>query len=101
MRNGEDQGQVTCDSFLLKNLGSLNPLPRSGNLDKNAALVNSFLFVELDKPSSLGNCSLGIEGETSIDFSRDVSWNLGCDLGPEVDGASILRRSPIAVSMVK
>jgi len=41
LRHAEEQGHVAGDSLLLKDLARLDALPRAGDLDEDAGLVNA------------------------------------------------------------
>jgi hypothetical protein len=90
LRHGENQSQVTGDSLFFKNLSGLDSLPSGGNLDEDAGLVDTDLLVKLNDLAGLGKGGLGIERETGVDLSRDVSGNDLGDLNTKVDSDLVL-----------
>jgi hypothetical protein len=84
LNQGEHEGQVAVDAFLLENLCSLDTFPCGGDLDQNTRLVDANLLVELkrslaryqqseiltyvDNVVGLVDGALGVKAEGSIDF---------------------------------
>jgi len=86
LAKGEEKGQVAVDTLdSLQVLGSLDALPGGGDLDENAVLVDTGLLVEADDLLCLGDGSLLVEGETSIDLSGDATRDDLEDLNTKID----------------
>mmetsp|Transcript_3423 Transcript_3423/g.5669 ORF Transcript_3423/g.5669 Transcript_3423/m.5669 type:complete len:205 (+) Transcript_3423:264-878(+) len=89
LSDAENKRQVACDTLFLKNSSSLDSLPSGSDFDKDAALVDALLLVEANQLACLDKSSFRVERQASIDLGGDVSWNLGCDFSPKVDGTPV------------
>lgn len=89
LAEGKEEGHVGSDAFLLELLASLDALPRGGDLDVDAVLIEATGFVEVDKAASLCHSCLSIVGQTSITLRTNATWNNRKELLPNASSEAI------------
>ena len=70
---GEEEGEIAVDAFLLKSGGGLDAFPCGGDFDEDAIAGDAVLFVHGDELAGLGDGAGGIEREAGVDFSGDAA----------------------------
>ncbi len=68
----------------------MDSLPSGSNFDQDAIFGNADFFVEFDDVACLVDGGFGVEGETSIDFGRDVARDNFCDFGTKSNSQFVL-----------
>jgi len=83
--------------ILLELLGSLNPLPRTRNLDQNALLPDAELLVQFNDVQGLVDGGLFVKGEARVDFGGDSAGDDFEDFLAEFDEEAVERGVDLVV----
>ena len=86
LSEAEEEGEVAVDAIITLELaGSLDALPRRGDLDEDALLLDADRLVERDKFLRLLFRGLLVEGETCVNLGGDTARDDLQDLLAELD----------------
>lgn len=73
LSEGEHEGEVAVDAFLLQDPGSLGAFPGRSDFDEDAFAREAFLFVKADEVAGFFESAGDIERKAGIDFGGDAS----------------------------
>jgi hypothetical protein len=84
LTEAEEEREVAVDALALELARGLDALPRRGDLDQHALLLDADALVERDERLGLGDRAGLVEGEARVDLGRDAAGDDLEDLRAEV-----------------
>mmetsp|Transcript_3353 Transcript_3353/g.7968 ORF Transcript_3353/g.7968 Transcript_3353/m.7968 type:complete len:258 (+) Transcript_3353:532-1305(+) len=84
LQKAKNESNVALDALLFQNLGCLNALPGSGQLDEDSIFADAHFLVHLDDAPGSLDAGLGIIAQTNVDLGRDATLDQSGQLGTQI-----------------